>query len=478
MTQFQLNCGLEVHIQLNTRSKIFCSDATAFGKEPNTQISEISLAYPGVLPVLNKQVIEHSIKLGLATNCTIQSFSSFDRKNYFYPDLPKGYQITQDKFPICTEGFIRIKGESFDKKIRIQRIHIEEDAGKSIHDMEDNFTCIDLNRAGTPLLEMVTYPDIESSDEAYAFFSEVRKIVKWINVCDGNMEEGSLRCDANISVRFASEEKLGTRCEIKNINSVRYLKMAVEYESERQKKLISQGEKIVQETRGFDANTGSTFSQRSKEDAHDYRYFPDPDLPAILVSEAQIQQVKETMPELPHEVFAQCISTFHLSEYESEKLSEDYFVWLYFKQCAEHTSNYKAIANWILNTLKAYCNAQKMEFTALTFSPGRLVDMINTIDTGIINLNVAQQKLFPYLIIHNESTVSQAVQKLELAQSNDEIEVERIIDAVLDEMHEKVTEYKKGKKGLLALFVGETMKRTKGKANPQIVNKILLSKLA
>lgn len=472
-----MDCGLEVHIQLSSQSKIFCGDNIAFGANPNEQISEITLAYPGTLPVFNEKVLEYAIKLGLATNCTIQPYSAFDRKNYFYPDLPKSYQITQDYFPICTNGYINIECNTTIKKIRINRIHIEEDAGKSIHDIDSNSTCIDLNRAGTPLLEMVTEPDIKSPEEAYIFLTYIRKLVKWLNICDGNMEEGSLRCDANISIRPIHSTELGNRNEIKNINSMRNLKRALEFEYERQSNLLQNGDTIIQATRGFDADSGITFTMRNKEMAHDYRYFPDPDLPSIHVEKSLVEKIQKSLPILPLEAENILKKTYNLSKYEAELLCDDITIWNYFNEAMLYKANPKSVSNFILNDLKSYCNNQKIEFQNLPIEAKKIAEIVQLIENNTITQNIAQQKILPALFENNTLNISTFINNENIQANNNEAELEKIIDSVLTKFPDKIKEYQKGKKGLLAMFVGEIMKQTKGNANPKIVNELLLKKL-
>lgn len=472
-----MDCGLEVHIQLSSQSKIFCGDNIAFGANPNEQISEITLAYPGTLPVFNEKVLEYAIKLGLATNCTIQPYSAFDRKNYFYPDLPKSYQITQDYFPICTNGYINIECNKTIKKIRINRIHIEEDAGKSIHDIDSNSTCIDLNRAGTPLLEMVTEPDINSPEEAYIFLTYIRKLVKWLNICDGNMEEGSLRCDANISIRPLHSTELGNRNEIKNINSMRNLKRALEFEYERQSKLLQNGDTIIQATRGFDADNGITFTMRNKEMAHDYRYFPDPDLPSIHVENNLIEKIQKSLPILPLEAENILKETYNLSKYEAELLCDDIALWNYFNEAMQYKANPKNVSNLILNDLKSYCNNHKIAFQNLQIEAKKIAEIVQLIENNTITQNIAQQRILPALFENNTLNISTFINNENIQANNNEAELEKIIDTVLNKFPDKIKEFQKGKKGLLAMFVGEIMKQTKGNANPKIVNELLLKKL-
>ena len=360
--KYEAVIGLEVHAQLLTNTKAYSADINAYGASPNTHTSPITLGHPGTLPVMNKKSIEFAIKLGIALNCKIADHQYFARKNYFYPDLPKGYQITQDKTPICTEGFIDLKQkEGPAKRIGITRIHMEEDAGKSIHDVDVYDTLVDLNRAGTPLLEIVTEPDMRSSNEAYQYLTDIRKLVRYLEICDGNMEEGSLRCDANISVRLKGANALGTKVEVKNMNSIRNVQKAIEFEIVRQIEVLETGGTLSQETRGFDALNGSTISMRSKEAANDYRYFPEPDLQPLYVDENQIQMVKAEMPPLPDYLYLNYVNDLILSEYDALNLTESKEIAFYFEQLIIHTKNYKAAANWIMGSVKSYLNENGVE---------------------------------------------------------------------------------------------------------------------
>ncbi|RYF82418.1 MAG: Asp-tRNA(Asn)/Glu-tRNA(Gln) amidotransferase subunit GatB, partial [Chitinophagaceae bacterium] len=345
--RYELVIGLEVHAQLMTRSKLFCGDPTNFGAEPNTQVSPVSLAHPGTLPVMNKEVIDLAVTLGLALHCNINRYNYFARKNYFYPDLPKGYQVSQDTAPICTGGYLDIESKDGPHQVVLNRIHMEEDAGKSIHDLEDGYSCIDLNRAGTPLLEIVTEPCLHSAEQAFAFLTSLRKLLRWLNVCDGNMEEGSMRCDANISVRPVGQKELGTRVEVKNLNSIRNVKRAIEIESERLIDLLERGEKVVQQTRSFDADKQTTFALRSKEEANDYRYFPEPDLPAFFLSDEQVAQVKAAMPILPEQLEEKYQQAYNLSAYDAALICSDKDDAAFYEQLVADNSFYKAAANWM-----------------------------------------------------------------------------------------------------------------------------------
>ena len=475
--KYQVVIGLEVHAQLLTKSKLFCGDSTAFGAEPNTQVSPVSLAHPGTLPVMNKQVLEHAVKLGLAMHCTIEQHNYFARKNYFYPDLPKGYQISQHTTPICKGGYLTIQTAGGEKKVKLNRIHIEEDAGKSIHDIDENYTCIDLNRAGMPLLEIVTEPDLHSAGEAYTFLTELRKLVRWIGVCDGNMEEGSMRCDANISIRLTGETKLNTRVEVKNLNSIRNVKKAIEVEVDRLIELTEKNQPVIQQTRSFDADSNTTFALRSKEEADDYRYFPEPDLPPFFISEKYIQEVKEAMPDLPATLQKKITDQYKLSAYDAGIICSDKEDADFFEQLVQHNNNYKAVANWMIGPLKSYCNENNIGFSQFPLQPAAIAALIEMTDAGKVNFNNASGKILQALIADPEKTALQIATQLNLLQQSDTGAVETWVVSVIEAMPQKVKEYKSGKKNLLGLFAGEVNKLSKGKADMQIVNKLLTEKL-
>lgn len=474
---YEIVVGLEIHAQLLTQSKLFCGDSIAFGAEPNTHVSPITLGHPGTLPKMNRKAIEYAIKMGLACNCTIQQNNYFARKNYFYPDLPKGYQVSQHTTPICVNGFVKIKTTEGEKKIRLNRIHLEEDAGKSLHDVDEDNTCIDYNRAGTALIEIVTEPDLRTSDEAFAYVTEVRKLVRYLEICDGNMEEGSLRCDVNISVRKKGEIKLGTRVEVKNLNSVRNVKRAVDAESKRLIEMLEKGETIVQQTRSFDANTGTTFSIRDKEDADDYRYFAEPDLTPFQLQDDFIERIKKTIPALAEERIRHYTTDYQLSDYDALVLTEEKAFADYFENVIQHTANYKAAANWMLGPVKNRINEESVEINDFSLPPEKLAQLIQLVDDGKVSFSAASGKLFQYLLKEPGTDPAEAAKELNLFQESDVAALEPIINQVLEKLADKVTEYKKGKKGLLALFVGEVMKQTKGKADPKLTNQLLMEKL-
>lgn len=468
--------GLEVHAQLATSSKLFCGDSTAFGAAPNTHISPITMGHPGTLPKTNKKAVEYAIRMGLACGCEIEKDNYFARKNYFYPDLPKGYQISQHTTPICKGGYITIQTPTGERKVQLNRIHMEEDAGKSIHDLDEAFTCIDLNRAGTPLVEIVTEPDLFSAEEAWQYVTEVRRLVRWIGICDGNMEEGSLRCDANVSIRLKGETKLGTKVEVKNLNSIRNVKKAIEYEIERMVALVEKGGTVQQQTRSFDAATDTTFAIRDKEEANDYRYFPDPDLAPFHLTDAFIQTVQSALPALPAELKKQYQSDYGLSAYDAAQLCDEKETTNYFTAVIRHTQQYKAVANWMLGPLRQYLNEKGIGFAGLGLPAEQLAELIKMVEDGKVNFSVASSKLLPALLAGEGSPMAIA-EKMNLLQVSDSTELEAWVTGALDSMPDKVAEYKKGKKGLIGLFVGEVKKRSQGKADPKMVTELLEQKL-
>ncbi len=474
--QYEAVIGLEVHAQLATASKLFCGDSTAFGAEPNTHISPITMGHPGTLPKTNKKAVEYAIRLGLACNCAIENDNYFARKNYFYPDLPKGYQISQHTTPICKGGFISIKTASGKRNISLNRIHMEEDAGKSIHDLNADFTCIDLNRAGTPLVEIVTEPDLFSAEEAWQYVTEVRRLVRWIGICDGNMEEGSLRCDANISIRLKGETRLGTKVEVKNLNSIRNVKKAIEYEIDRMIALVESGGKVQQQTRSFDAATDTTFAIRDKEEANDYRYFPDPDLAPFHITDEFVHQIKQSLPALPNELTAKYQTTFGLNDYDASQLCDEKITAAYFESVIPFTTHYKALTNWILGPLRQYLNETGLTFESISLTPNILAELINLVEDGKVSFSAASSKILPLLFTDNRPPIIIAEQ-LELVQTSDTTELENWVNQVIEAMPDKISEYQKGKKGLIGLFVGEVKKRSKGKADPKLVTQILEQKL-
>lgn len=474
---YELVCGMEVHLQMNTQSKLFCPDAVAFGSHPNTQVSYISAGHPGTLPYLNQEAIKKAVMLGLVTNCEINPLSYFDRKNYFYPDLPKGFQTTQDAEPICKNGFLMIETEAGEKKIRINRIHIEEDAGKSTHDLDPDHSLIDLNRAGTPLMELVTEPDFRSPEEAATFAQELRQLARYINVCDGNMQEGSLRFDANISVRKKGAEAYGTRAEIKNLNSFRYLKKAMQFEFDRQVALIEKGEKVVQETRGFDPETGKTIAQREKEDAHDYRYFPEPDLPPIKVSQAFIEECRAELPELPAIRKQNYILSYSLNEYAAEQLSADREYADFFEEVSKHTQHHGISANWLINEMRALLNDSGKTLSEIGLSPYNFAEIVEMIASEKVNVQGIKDQLIPELLKNYKLSPRVLAESLNLFLHTDEGTVLDVVTSVLADHPKEVDRYQKGAKQLMGMFIGEVMKRGQGKIDPKQANKILQEKL-
>ncbi len=468
--KWELVVGLEVHAQLITASKAYSSDANAYGDHPNTNVSVVTLGHPGTLPVLNKRMVEHAIRLGLATNCTIAPWMHFARKNYFYPDLPKGYQITQDNTPICTAGHVMISHEGGEKRIGITRIHMEEDAGKSIHDVDPFNTLVDLNRAGVPLLEIVSEPELRSGQEAYDYLTEIRRLVRYLDICDGNMEEGSLRCDANISLRPIGSTNFGTRCEVKNMNSFRNVMRAIEFEAQRQSEILEEGGIIHMETRTFDAGKGTTVGMRSKELAHDYRYFPEPDLQPITVTEEVKNAIRAEMPPLPRELRAKYTGTLGLSEYDAGVLTDDKATALYYEGVIAHTRNHKAAANWVMGDVRGWLNEQGLPITEFPIHPDRLAGLIDLIDAGTVSHTVASQRLFPLLLEKPTATAEELAREHDLVQEDREDAIQVIMKEVMERYPDKVAAYRSGNKGLLGLFMGEVMKATKGKADPKRAN--------
>jgi len=469
--KYEVVIGLEVHAQLKTKSKIFAPDSTEFGNEQNTQISPITLGMPGVLPVLNKKVVDMAILTGLAIGSEIPNRCKFDRKQYFYPDLPKGYQISQYDEPICVGGHLDIQG----KRIGITRAHLEEDAGKLVHSGSagiggSNYSLVDLNRAGTPLLEIVSEPDMRSSEEAKAYVEELRNILRYIDVCDGNLEEGSMRCDANISVMLKGATEFGTRAEVKNVNSFRSLQRAIEYEIERQIELVEEGEKIVQETRLWDDNLGETRSMRSKEDAHDYRYFPEPDLMPLEISKEWIERVKATMPELPNAKRERYVS-LGLSEYDAGIIVEQMDLALFFDEILKLGANAKISVNFLMGEIAAYLKEEKLGINESKLTPASLAELVNLIEKGTISNNIGKQIIFTML--KEGTSASEIVEKQGLSQISDEGAIKEIVQKIVSSNPEQVSAYKAGKVQLFGFFVGQVMKETKGRANPKTVNELL-----
>lgn len=476
--QFEAVIGLEVHVQLSTASKAFCSDSATFGNLPNQNISAVSLGLPGALPLTNEKAVKYAAKLGLAINSTINQYNFFDRKNYFYADLPKGYQITQDNEPICLGGKLKIRLENGEEKdILLNRIHMEEDAGKSIHDLDKDYSYIDLNRAGVALLEVVTEPMISSGEEAAAYLSELRKLVRYLDICDGNMEEGSMRCDANVSVRLKGETKLGNRCEVKNLNSIKNVQRAIEHEIKRQIKLINKGETIDQNTLNFDAVTGKTTPLRSKEMANDYRYFPEPDLLPMVISDEFLETIKNQMPALPEELYQKFTQEMGLPAYDALVITSEKFMADYFVELTKHTNNFKMASNWVMGTLKSYVNEKQLTFSSLEIPAKEIGAIINLVEQKEINNSQAKNKLFAALALQPSAKVADLMEELNLVHKKCDNELDGFITAALEKFPEKVKEYHKGKKGVLGLFMGEVMKLSHGKLDPKQANQLIIQKL-
>ena len=495
-THFETIIGLEVHVQLATASKAFCSDAVQFGSEPNTHTSVISLAHPGTLPRANRRQIEFATRLGVALGCKINEKSFFDRKNYFYADLPKGYQITQDKTPICVGGALDITfmdpktKHQTTKTIEIHHIHMEEDAGKSIHDQDPSFTFIDLNRAGTPLLEIVTQPDFRSGEEVDAFMTGMRHLVRWLGISDGNMEEGSMRCDVNISIRPEGMTEFMTRCEVKNVNSMRFAREAIKYETIRQINIVKKGGQVEQNTLNFDPTTGKTTPLRSKENAHDYRYFPDPDLPPVIITPSFLEKIKRELPALPWEARRELKEKYGLPEYDVNFLTEEISVFNYTKTFFSEIENlntppqYKAVSNLIINKILPSANELKIELTDYPLTINQLSEFLNLIDSGKVSNSAAYQMLFPALLDSPKvasslamTSAAELAEKLNLFQNSDSDFLEKIVKEIIEKNTQKVAEYQKGKKGLLGFFMGEVMRASKGKAEPKMTNTLVLKAL-
>ena len=471
--KYELVVGLEVHAQLSTKTKAYCNDSTEYGASPNTQTSPITLGHPGTLPKSNSKVIEYAVKMGIACGSNIRERNEYSRKNYFYPDLPKGYQITQDTTPICNGGVINVKDANGDTKaINITRIHMEEDAGKSIHDLDPFNSLVDLNRAGVALIEIVSEPDIRSSDEAYQYLAEVRKLVRYLDICDGNLEEGSLRCDANISVMLKGSKTFGNRAEVKNMNSLRNVKRAIEHEMDRQIEILENGGVVEQQTRSFNANTGTTSLMRSKEDANDYRYFPEPDLQPVLVTEEYIETIKKSLPPLPKELFRKFTTEYGLSEYDTNVIIEEKDIALYFNELSQHTKNYKAAANFVNGSVKSYLNENAIEMSQFSISTKRLAQLIQLVDDGKVSNSVATQKIFGELI-GNDISAEEIAKKNNWIQESNTDALQSFVEEAIAKYPEKVLEYKAGKKGLIGLFMGEVMKLSRGKADPKIANQLV-----
>ena len=471
---YEVIIGLEVHAQVTSNSKLFSSSSTKFGAEPNTQVSLVDAAFPGMLPVINEFCVKQAIKTGIGLKAQINKRSVFDRKNYFYADLPQGYQISQFKHPIVGEGTVVLDMPNGQKEVRIERLHLEQDAGKSIHDIDPQHTMVDLNRSGVALMEIVSKPDLRSPDEVNVYIKKLRSIMRYLGTCDGNMQEGSLRADVNVSVRIKGTDKLGTRCEIKNVNSIKFMQMAINYEANRQVDLIEEGKSIAQETRLFDTKKNETRSMRSKEDAHDYRYFPDPDLLPLEVTDDFVEKIKSEIPELPDEKKKRFIEKFKLSPYEATILVSDIETSKYFEEVIEN-SDVKLATNWITGELFAVLNNKNLEISESPISSKNLSKLINLIKDGTISGKIA--KTIFELMMDSDKDPQKIVEEKGLKQESDPKALEALIDKVIVDNPDKVKEYKSGKEKLFGFFVGQAMKDSNGKANPQLVNDILKKKL-
>ncbi len=476
MSKYKPTIGLEIHVQLATKTKIFCNCSTEFGAEPNTNVCPVCLGMPGTLPVLNKKVVEYGTKLGLALNMTINKTSTFYRKNYFYPDLPKGYQITQYSIPIASEGFLNVKTKNGKRKIRILRGHIEEDSGKSIHTgdiTESEYSYIDFNRSGVPLMEIVTYPDMETAEEAYEFLVLLRKTVRYLGVSNGDMEKGALRCDVNISV--SKDNKLGTKVEMKNLNSFRSVRRALEFEIKRQIETIEAGEKILQETRHLDEKTGETKPMRAKEALNDYRYFPEPDLPPLVLSDEYIENIKETIPELPDKKEERFIEKFGINKEYAHELASSKKLADYFEEAAKFTEKPKEVANYIMANVMNFLNEKNIEIDRVSFKAKQFKELLALIDSGTISKNIAKTVLDESL--RNGKSPKEIVKEKGLVQITDSDAIKEMIENVIKENPKAVSQFLNGKTQIKGFLIGQVMKKTRGKANPEIVSKKLIEKL-
>ncbi|MFT6244787.1 MAG: aspartyl-tRNA(Asn)/glutamyl-tRNA(Gln) amidotransferase subunit B [Salibacteraceae bacterium] len=472
--KYEVVIGLEVHAQMLTKTKAYSNDVNEFGAIPNTNVSPITLGHPGTLPKMNKKTIEYAIRLGIACGCDITENQNFDRKNYFYPDLPKGYQITQDHTPICTNGQIYIKDEKEgEKPIKLTRIHMEEDAGKSMHDVDLYDTLVDLNRAGVPLLEIVSEPDMRASQEAYDYLMEVRKLVRYLDICDGNMEEGSMRCDANISVMLVGSKEFGTKVEVKNMNSMRNVQKAIEFEIERQIEMVENNETIYMETRSYDALKNITIGMRSKEAANDYRFFPEPDLQPITVLAADIEIIRAEMPELPRDLFIKYTSNYGLSDYDAYNLTDSREIALFYEKVISFTKNYKSAANWVMGDVKSHLNQNGLEISEFPIAADQLAELIKIVDEGKVSSTVASQKVFPEMLKSNEKSPLQIAESLNLIQDSNEDSILIFIEEVIKQHPDEVERYRNGEKQLIGFLMGQLMRASKGKADPKAANQLM-----
>jgi aspartyl-tRNA(Asn)/glutamyl-tRNA(Gln) amidotransferase subunit B len=474
--KYEAVIGLEVHAQLQTNTKIFCGCETKFGEDANTRTCAVCIGMPGVLPVLNKKAVEFIVKTGLATHCTISSYSRFARKNYFYPDLPKGYQISQYELPVCEKGHVEIVVDGKVKRIGLTRIHLEEDAGKNLHQPEGGASLVDLNRAGTPLMEIVSEPDIRTPEEASEYLKKLRAILRYIEVSDADMEKGNFRCDANVSIRPVGAKEFGTRAEVKNVNSFKFVQKALEYEIKRQAQVLDDGGKVLQETRLFDSTKGVTFSMRSKEEAHDYRYFPEPDLVPVVVSRETVEAIRKTIPELPDARRERFAKEYGLPEYDADMLTQSRALAAYFEETAKLSGQPKVASNWIMGELMRLLNAENKEIEDCPIKPDRLARMIKMINDGVISTKIAKT-VFEEMYRTGKDAEA-VVREQGLVQVSDAGAIEKIIDEVIKANPAQASDYKAGKEKLFGFFVGQVMKASKGKANPELVNQLLKKKLA
>ncbi len=474
LMQYEAVIGLEIHSQLLTNTKIFCGCSTQFGSEPNTQTCPICTGNPGVLPVMNKKAVEYVVRTGLAVDCTISPVSRFARKNYFYPDLPKGYQISQFEFPLCEGGHVDVTVDGTTKRIRLNRIHLEEDAGKNVHDGAGE-SSVDLNRAGVPLMEIVSEPDLRSSQEAVEFMKKLRSIVRYIGVSDGNMDEGSLRCDANISIRPVGTEELGVKAEIKNMNSFRFIEKAIDYEIKRQINVLNEGGRIIQETRLWDSERGVTESMRSKEESHDYRYFPDPDLMPIELAPEWVEEIKADIGELPAAKRERFVGEYKLPEHDADMLTAEKTTADWFEEAVKLGGEPKAVSNWIMGELMKLMNRHNIGIEECSVTPKKLVELLNLINKGVISGTAAKTVL--ETVYSTGQDIEIVIESEGLVQVSDESELEKIVDEIISRSPGEVERFKGGEAKLMGFFVGQVMKETKGKANPKVVNELLRKKL-
>ena len=466
--------GIEIHAQLKTKSKAYCGDLNEYGHIPNSLTSAVSLGHPGTLPKFNAEVLNHAIKLGLACKCDVTEEMHFDRKNYFYADLPKGYQITQDKTPVCRNGSVLIRLQNGTKKeVELTRIHMEEDSGKSTHDLDPLNTLIDLNRAGVPLLEIVTEPVLKSSEEAYQYVTEIRKLLRYLDICDGNMEEGSMRCDVNVSIMPKGSHQFGKRVEIKNLNSIRNVQRSIDFEICRHASLLEENKKVEVETRTYDAPSGETVAMRKKEAAHDYRYFPEPDLNPIKITKDQLSKIQNEMPPLPNDLYDKFTTKFNLSSYDTLVLLEQKEIALYFLDILNFTTNYKSAANWVMVNIKSHLNQQAKTINELELKPAYIGELIKLIDENKISHSLASQKVFPKMIEHPAESPSSIAEKYNWISQSNEDDLSTVIVQIFKDNPEETKRFKEGEKKLTGFFMGQIMKATKGTADPKLTAKLI-----